>query len=383
MKKSVFNSVMIICCLFLTANITSAWISPVRLTWNSGSSYAPKIMSDPSGILHLCWYDDSSGVEEIYYKQSTDGGSNWSAVKRLTWVTGSSLLPDITVDPVGGVYVVWQDDTPGNYDIFYKYSSDGGPNWSAPKRVTWTSNFSMSPIVVVDSANYVHVFWSEEISSNYELCYKASFDYGNTWTYTQRLTWNSGDSNRCAAEMNGTLNIYLVWDDATPGTNQIFFKSSTNGGTLWSPPKRMTWTSGYSYSPSIEYDKNNILHLVWFEYMNSNYEVLYKNSTDQGATWSATKRMTWNSGLSEKAKVISDSNGNVHIIWTDDTPGQYEIYYKSSTDQGSTWSAPVRLTWNSGSSNNPHFTQSTANNIHVVWDDQTTGNREIMYKRKY
>ena len=40
--------------------------------------------------------------------------------KRLTWNYGGSRSPAIAVDPSGNLHVVWSDDTPGNYEIFYK-----------------------------------------------------------------------------------------------------------------------------------------------------------------------------------------------------------------------------------------------------------------------
>ena len=369
--------------VLILSHLTFSWIAPKRLTWNAGQSYTPRIAAGPPGIIHVVWYDDSTGIEEIYKKHSLDAGNNWSALNRLTWMSGNSTLPEMAVDFTWGAHVVWQDNSSGNFEIYFKNSPDGIALWSSPKRLSWTSDFSISPVITVDSANIIHVFWSEKAPGNYEIMHKMSADLGTTWTPPQRLTWNSGDSQRCAVDTDSANGIYLVWDDDNPSQTDIFFKSSGNAGNNWTPMRRLTWSSGYSYSPSINFDINNILHVVWHEYMNSNYEILYKNSTDLGITWSPPKRLTWNAGLSEKAKISSDGNGDVHLVWADDTPGQYEVYYKTSTDSGTTWSAPIRLTWNGGDSFSPHASSDPTNNFHIIWEDQSFGNREVMYKRKY
>jgi hypothetical protein len=64
--------------------------------------------------------DDTSGNDEIYYTKSTNGGDNWSLSQRLTWNPGRSGWPDIATDPSGNVHVVWQDETPGTTQIYYK-----------------------------------------------------------------------------------------------------------------------------------------------------------------------------------------------------------------------------------------------------------------------
>jgi hypothetical protein len=45
------------------------WISPKRLTWTSGNSYDPAIAKDSNNHIHVVWYDDTPGVNEIYYKK--------------------------------------------------------------------------------------------------------------------------------------------------------------------------------------------------------------------------------------------------------------------------------------------------------------------------
>jgi hypothetical protein len=69
------------------------WTASQRITWTSGYSESPVIAVDPSGNLHVVWKDSTPGNDEIYYKKSTDGGASWSTSQRLTWSPGSSYGP--------------------------------------------------------------------------------------------------------------------------------------------------------------------------------------------------------------------------------------------------------------------------------------------------
>ena len=72
--------------------------------------------------------------------------------------------------------------------------------------------------------------------------------------------------------------------------------------------------------------------------------------------------------------------GSLHVIWTDYRDGNREIYYKRSTDEGTTWEADLRLTSDPAGSSTPSVAVSGII-VHVLWADLRPGNSEIFYKR--
>jgi hypothetical protein len=70
----------------------------------------------------------------------------------------------------------------------------------------------------------------------------------------------------------------------------------------------------------------------------------------------------------------------VNVVWEDKRDGNYEIYYKRSTDDGINWGADYRLTNDSLLSGRPSVAVS-GSSVHVVWYDGREGNDEIYYKR--
>ena len=357
------------------------WEPTKRLTWSSGSSVYPATAIGPNNHIHLAWRDETPGNQEIYYKKSTNGGVNWIGAKRLTWNSGGSHNPDISVDSSNNIHVVWYDETPGNFEIYYRRSTNGGVGWSAVKRFTWTSGDSFDPVVATGSVGNVHVVWYDETPGNFEIYYKRSTNGGISWSAAKRLTWFSGNSYAPVIAADSGGNIHLVWQDDNPGNSEIYYKRSTNSGLTWGGIRRLTWTSGGSFNPFIVLDQYNTIHLVWNDNTPGNQEIYYKVSTNAGVSWFGTKRLTWNSGVSLCPIISVDLNDYIHIIWADHTTGVSEIFYKRSTNGSSTWGSAKRLTWASGGSYTSDITVDSSDNIHVVWANPSSSRYQIYYKK--
>jgi BNR repeat-like domain len=368
--------------IFLFSQAALAQWTPVRrITWTSDDSSVPKIAAYSSTDIQVIWEEATSDYMAVYYKKSLDGGDTWTTGKRITWGLRLFRIPDLAVDSSGNPHVAWYEDAYGHNEIFYKKSPDGGATWAATKRLTWGTSWSRYPDIVIDSSGNPEVVWQDEMSGNWEVYHRKSTDGGNSWTAFQRLTWNAGESENPAMALDPSNSPYLVWSDTTPGPSKIFYKKSVDGGASWSTAKRISWTSGNSVNPDIAADSSGRLHVVWSDSAPGNNEIYYAKSTDGGATWTASQRITWTLGSSGRPVIVVDPSGHLHVVWEDDTPGNNEIYYKKSTDGGVTWTASQRLTWNAGESRWPDIAADPDGNLHVVWFDDTPGNREIFYRK--
>ena len=356
------------------------WTPAKRITWTSGMSINSDMAIDSTNTIHVVWEDDTPGNREIYCRRSTDGGTTWIAAKRLTWTSGESIGAAIAVDSDNHIHVVWYDDTPGNHEIYYRKGLDGGTTWDAAKRLTWTSGESSFPQLAIDSSGNLQVLWKDNTSGNYEIYHKSSTDGGTTWSGAQRLTWTSITLEPPAMGIDSGNIIHVAWADLTSGNIEIYYGNSEDGGATWSAAKRLTWTSGSSYHPAIAIDSGNTIHVVWNDDTPSNAEIFHKSSADGGTTWSDARRLTWTTGKSGFPAIAIDAGDSLHVVWQDDTQVNQEIYYKRSADGGTTWSGAQRLTWTTGASWVPSLARDANDLIHITWDDLTPGNYEIYYK---
>src|SRR5262249_52695490 len=127
-----------------------------------------------------------------------------------------------------------------------------------------------------------------------------------------------------------------------PSFREIYYKRSTDRGTTWEPDVRLTRSDGISQFPSLAVAGSTV-HVVWSEYRDGNPEVYYKRSTDDGTSWGPDVRLTADPANSFAPSVVA-SGSAVHVVWYDERDGNYEVYTKRSTDGGDSWGADTRLT---------------------------------------
>jgi hypothetical protein len=108
-------------------------------------------------------------------------------------------------------------------------------------------------------------------------------------------------------------------------------------------------------------------------------EIYYKRSTDRGTTWEPDFRLTDSDGISQFPS-FAVTGSTVHVVWSEYRDGNPEVYYKRSTDAGLSWEFDVRLTADASSSFAPSLAAS-GSAVHVVWYDQRDGNFEVYTKR--
>ena len=67
---------------------------------------------------------------------------------------GTSKLPQIAVQG-SNVYVVWQDNTTGNYDIFFTHSSDNGSSFAPVRNLSNNNGTSQLLKLLLRAAKYM------------------------------------------------------------------------------------------------------------------------------------------------------------------------------------------------------------------------------------
>jgi hypothetical protein len=244
------------------------------------------------------------------------------------------------------------------------------------RRLTYNAAISYNPAIAVKD-NTIHVVWVDRKLGKYDIFYRRSSNNGTTWSKPKRLTRNEANSYLPAIAVSGD-NIHVVWTEYTLlGNFHIDYKRSTDNGASWGKTKRLTKNVGEIRYTAIAVSGRNV-HVVWNDDDNGNDDIFYGRSSNNGASWSMKKNLTHNTGASYIPS-IAVSGSNVHVVWMDDTWGNSDIFYKHSSDNGVAWSKKRNLARSTGYSSAPSISVS-GNNIHVVWQDHV-GNDEIYYKR--
>ena len=376
MKKEV----LFVLALFVGSSAVAQWESDRRLTFSGMAglslftgAWNVAISGD---TVHVVWSDGRDGNSEIYYKRSTNGGDIWGPDTRLTNDSAGSYEPTVAaLGPI--IHVAWYDTRSGGANIYYKRSTDGGNTWGSD--ILFSNAFSPS---VAASGSNVHVVWHGIDLGAWVIFYRRSTDCGMSWQPIVQISDFIplvSDNPSVAAS---TTDVHVVWRQWRGGNDSdIYYRRSTNGGVTWEPVTQLTFDPNRSEAPSVAVSGTNV-HVVWHD-CRENAEIHYKRSSNRGASWSDDIRLTYDSAASWEPSVAT-SGQMVHTVWFDERDGGYrheEIYYKRSTDGGTTWPQDdVRLTNDPAMSWGPSVAISGAG-VHVVLNDTRTGGSEIYYKR--
>ncbi len=407
--------------------------------WNDGSTQNPAIAPYGNNGLLVVWTDGVDGVwgsdVEILgagYSASV-GWSNVSAVSDGGYEgfinDGGSTAPSIAIDGNNVTHIVWEDYTVGVWgtdkEIMYaSYSVQTG--WSKSTVISdgyqgsyWNDGDSYDPAIVIDGNNTIHVIWMDTTdglwgtdSEIMYVDYTVSTGWSNATVISDDYTlWNNGASGDPAIAVDKNNIIHAVWEDGSDGAwgiDEDIMYANFSAQSGWSNATVISddytlWNNGWSYDPKITIDRNESIHVVWFEDTNgvwgTDTEIMHVNYT-ASTDWSNATVISdgyagsyWNDGDSFGSVISVDENNQIHVVWYDDTDGLWgtdtEIMYVKYTTQTG-WSNATVISdgytgtyWNDGHSDKPVIKIDGNNVIHVVWEDSTSGvwgtDYEIMY----
>ncbi|MBE0644724.1 MAG: exo-alpha-sialidase [Bacteroidetes bacterium] len=361
--------------------VLSQWLHDQRLTNDADSSVisycTQRSIAVDGNDVRVVWRDNRDRNREIYYKQSTDGGESWGPDVRLTHDSGMSGIPSIAMAEAS-VHVAWNENRDGDWEIYYKRSTDGGTTWGEDVRLSNDPALSNMASITASGTN-VYVVWADKRDEIGQVYGKHSSDGGESWGEETKVTMSSTLAYSPSATASGDF-VHLVWGDTRNGVPEVYYRQSTNMGMSWGPEVLLSDLSFSSQLPSIAMSGVNV-HVVWTDFRDGNYEVYHKCSTDQGLTWGQNTRLT-NSIDDSHYPVVSCSGTMVHVVWSDSRDGNYDIYYKRSTNTGETWEMETRISDNGATSSERPTVAISDSAVHVIWMDMRDGpNGELYYAK--
>lgn len=229
-----------------------------RVTYNE---FATHLTIDAHNRLHAIWHEGSTSspnTTEVYHSRSTNGGTNWSAVQRLSTNDGRhSAFPRAQFDAAQGdtLAIAWRDSVSMGqlWDIYMSVTTNGGVNWSTPFAAATGTSLDSDPDVIMDSQNRVHLAYHQYPQGNpfngANVRYSFSDDLGSTWHNNSFAQLSQSGIRSHLIEGNRydpVRNVlWMVWKDERDfsGGNakaDIVLSYSTDRGITWSFPEFAT-----------------------------------------------------------------------------------------------------------------------------------------------
>lgn len=292
----------------------------------------------------------SAGAQEIA----------WDPPIRLTSEDSVVQFSAIAADLQGGVHVFWgykpESDQPSNL-LFYRYRDETG--WSEATDLfagpEWDS--FLRPTVILGENNRLHLLWNGTQALYYSSApAQRAYDPRNWQKPVSVVQADALGQTAIVVTDEGV--IHVVYSQNRPGTNVMYVYSDDQGLTWSAPQSLSSIASEDEQAPeaaNIAIDRDGVLHVVWNENYPPKYlgrQVFYVQSSDGGMTWTAPNALSdfaveddWNA----LSNIWVDSQNELHLLWAG-CGRPVARCYRSSSDQGRSWSTLVKPFQNLGGS---------------------------------
>ncbi len=100
-------------------NYGSGNITTRKITYANACNYGTIAFDSTADEVQIAYFNSFPSIDEILWKLIPIFGKGACETYRLTYNTGYSLYPDIAIQG-GKTHIVYQDNSPGSFEIFYK-----------------------------------------------------------------------------------------------------------------------------------------------------------------------------------------------------------------------------------------------------------------------
>jgi hypothetical protein len=349
--------IIIVICRLSSVHCFAQWSAPVDISPSAISAGLNESMGSCLGVygdtVHVVWTDKINTTHAvIYYTRSLDAGITWSPEVPISAAGGNSWNPAIAVNGAS-IHVVWREiDTVTNRrSSWYKRSLDGGATWSSNVFLDSTADWPG----VAATGNMVYMVNDVVVSQapyNTEIFFMRSLDNGATWQVPVQLTNAVGRSEDEAVAAQGSK-VHMSWNDNRTGQFQILYKESDDYGATWGTD--MVVDTPFDYNTMVSIDGAHA-DVIACGAPTGRYQLLLAQSPDTGATWTIRNNdLSNDTAHTYYLPYMTRDDCELHIMVGSSAGAKYF----HSVDGGATWDVPT-LMFSSG------FIAYSGSLLHVI-----------------
>ena len=418
----------------------SGWSEPALLFSAGVGSPTDEVLGAKAavdqGVVFVVWAQRVAAgtggqqAADIFFARSEDEGETFSVLNLSQSPDVDSRFPDLWVDR-NNVYVVWEEGTGRDKEIFFVYSQDRGQSFTTPLNLSNTPNREDRDAHLVVGSRQVVVVWEQvsDRANDSDIYFAFSRDGGQTFSSPRNLSSTSGTLStfpQVAPGSGGT--VYVAWEDepfggAAGGTAQadIFFTVLDLRGRSESVGPRINVSNtpgANSLNPKLVASRNRVF-LAWEEggtstiarddrearlrgedsgSISQEREIYLAISTDGGQSFDVTNVSNTPEFDSRRPALALSGMRTLLLAWEEEegaldnstvvSTGKTDIWFTRSPDGGETFFPPLNLSHSFGVGSRNIALWGTQRKIFLVWEEDvgttlgsSTPGREILFTR--
>jgi len=302
-------------------------------------------------------------IPHIALEISGDGGRTWSEGRPLCACKGSGQFdPIIEVVPdTGHVYALWMN----GFNVVFQKSVDHGETWTDPVPTWGNVSWNDKPVLATsDDGGDVYVSWNGPTGGDPWLA--QSHDFGATWTQSKlvnsRRYFFAFDAEvlpngtavfsessltytgpAAAAEGSVSHHAFISRDEGDSWQNVVIDRvelgvpCTTDG----------CYDDFYDSHNAVSADADGDLVYLYDGAVTEGgpRRIFARRSNDEGQSWSGpvVLSVTAENATAPAVEATGDDDVRAWYYQTNGDPHRWNVWYRSSTNGGRTWSSPLLL----------------------------------------
>ncbi len=295
----------------------------------------PATVRDNHGDIWIAWQGGAAGGRNVYISRFSPDTATSGGTVQLSQGAGDHCHPAIATDGAGNLYVVWQENTRGTWDVCLSASLNGSA-WSTPRRISDANDNQVNPTMAASrgSSHLVAVAWQDDRAGNQDI-YVASSTDGFLTPSVARVTSNNADQIDPAITIDCEDTVCVLWTDARNGSTDIYGAASNAGP--WTNVPVVNGSANQSHPAIAAGSTTPTLYMVWMEDASGNKDVYHASSQGlPSSPLAGTNLIDDTSGADQRAPSVTAAaaaNGTdkVFACWEDERnvahSGDTDLYF--------------------------------------------------------
>ncbi len=277
----------------------------------------PSVFQDSLKRLWVVWGNSSRRNGTVWASYASEPYEEWRTPFRITDDPRDDCNPVGVVDKNGSIWIFWQSNRDGYYNIWYKNFSRNGRVWSQAYQLTNHVNGIYHPNTLVDQSNNIWVFYEVSLGEKTDIVYQRTNTSSFYWEKPKNVSLSdplfSEEIHDCQITDSGTIYLCIqelqenwatfIWSSADGGQtwikNQVTPYDNSEYGTIY-------WNSSHL---NILSERNNCLYL--------------SSSTDQ--EWVSAQINLSEENSNRFPQCCRNGNKSVFVVWLTDQNGDWQI----------------------------------------------------------
>jgi hypothetical protein len=395
MKLTTIFTMSMLAFAFLLPSISSAqdqrWSEPLKLSADE-SAWFPDIRTDRFGRVHVVWSSTVTKAEDAIYDVvmyrgwQTDTG--WTPAVDIASLKGGGYAsrPELSISAKDRLLMSYRNEDGVQFMWTDSLQPWDATNWSKPEMISPYGYFTE---VLAGTDGVLHYFFTSNVPTTecpvcLHIFHRMSFNDGLSWSSPQDISLLPTGAAKPYVALDQEGRLHVAWEAGVGGDlgqlldrARIYYTWFDPNTQEWSTPRQISETDMNARNVALAVSAEDSLIITYFSVTDGG--IYYRRSSNYGSSWSAPARMEGFKGVFvtalDRMAMATDSAGDIHLVLIglmDDQPeteGGLEMHNViHAVWDGSSWGLVETIARYAGDVPEwPGIAVSEGNRLHVVW----------------